>query len=30
MLCALDWHLTMPHEIVVVGTRGDAMTESLL
>ena len=30
MLCALDWYLTMPQEIVVVGTRGDAMTESLL
>jgi uncharacterized protein YyaL (SSP411 family) len=30
MLCALDWHLTTPQEIVVVGTRGDAMTESLL
>src|SRR6185295_12645335 len=30
MLCALDWYLTTPHEIVVVGTRGDAMTESLL
>jgi uncharacterized protein YyaL (SSP411 family) len=30
MLCALDWYLTMPHEIVVVGTRGDPMTESML
>jgi hypothetical protein len=30
MLCALDWYLTMPQEIVVVGARGDAMTESLL
>jgi uncharacterized protein len=30
MLCALDWYLTTPHEIVVVGTRGDAMTESLI
>jgi uncharacterized protein len=30
MLCALDWYLTTPQEIVVVGTRGDAMTESLL
>jgi uncharacterized protein YyaL (SSP411 family) len=30
MLCALDWHLTTPQEIVVVGTRGDAITESLL
>jgi uncharacterized protein YyaL (SSP411 family) len=30
MLCALDWYLTMPQEIVVVGTRGEPMTESLL
>jgi uncharacterized protein YyaL (SSP411 family) len=30
MLCALDWYLTTPQEIVVVGTRGDAMTEALL
>ncbi|RPH81174.1 MAG: hypothetical protein EHM80_03225 [Nitrospiraceae bacterium] len=30
MLCALDWYLTTPQEIVVIGTRGDAMTESLL
>jgi uncharacterized protein YyaL (SSP411 family) len=30
MLCALDWYLTTPQEIVVVGTRGEAMTESLL
>jgi uncharacterized protein len=30
MLCALDWYLTTPHEIVVVGTRGEPMTESLL
>ncbi|MDE3051616.1 MAG: thioredoxin domain-containing protein, partial [Nitrospirota bacterium] len=30
MLCALDWYLTMPQEIVIVGARGEAMTESLL
>jgi uncharacterized protein YyaL (SSP411 family) len=30
MLCALDWYLMTPQEIVVVGTRGEAMTESLL
>jgi uncharacterized protein len=30
MLCALDWYLTTPQEIVVVGTRGDAGTEALL
>jgi uncharacterized protein YyaL (SSP411 family) len=30
MLCSLDWYLTTPHEIVVVGTRGEARTESLL
>src|SRR4029077_11828950 len=30
MLCALDWYLTTPQEIVVVGTRGDAKTEVLL
>ncbi len=30
LLCALDWYLATPQEIVVVGTRGDAMTESLL
>jgi uncharacterized protein len=30
MLCALDWYLTTPQEIVVIGTRGDAITESLL
>jgi uncharacterized protein len=30
MLCALDWYLTMPQEIVVVGTRDEPMTESLL
>ena len=29
MLCALDWYLTTPQEIVVVGTRGDVMTESI-
>jgi hypothetical protein len=29
MLCALDWYLTTPQEIVVVETRGDAMTEVL-
>jgi hypothetical protein len=30
MLCALDWYLRTPQEIVVVGTRGDATTESFL
>jgi uncharacterized protein len=30
MLCALDWYLTTPQEIVVVGTRGDTKTEALL
>ena len=30
MLCVLDWYVTTPREIVVVGTRGEAMTESLL
>jgi hypothetical protein len=30
MLCALDWYLTTPQEIVVVGTRGEATTEALL
>ena len=30
LLCSLDWYLTTPQEIVVVGTRGEAMTESLL
>ena len=30
MLCALDWYLTTPKEIVVVGNRGDARTEALL
>jgi len=30
MLCALDWYLTTPQEIVVVGARGEAMTEALL
>ena len=30
MLCALDWYLTTPLEIVVVGTRGDTVTESFL
>ena len=30
LLCSLDWYLTSPQEIVIVGTRGDAMTESLL
>ena len=30
MLCALDWYLTTPQEIVVVGTRGDTLTESFL
>jgi uncharacterized protein YyaL (SSP411 family) len=30
MLCSLDWYLATPQEIVVVGTRGDAATESLL
>jgi uncharacterized protein YyaL (SSP411 family) len=30
MLCSLDWYLTTPREIVVLGARGDTMTESLL
>lgn len=30
MHCALDWYLRTPHEIVVVGTRGDVMIELLL
>jgi uncharacterized protein YyaL (SSP411 family) len=30
MLCALDWYLMTPQEIVVVGTRGDTKTEALL
>ncbi|MEO5955475.1 MAG: thioredoxin domain-containing protein, partial [Nitrospiraceae bacterium] len=30
LLCSLDWYLTTPQEIVVVGTRGEAITESLL
>jgi uncharacterized protein YyaL (SSP411 family) len=30
MLCALDWYVTTPQEIVVVGTRGDMRTEGLL
>jgi uncharacterized protein YyaL (SSP411 family) len=30
MLCALDWYMRTPQEIVVVGARGDAMTESFL
>jgi uncharacterized protein len=30
MLCAVDWHLSTPKEIIVVGTRGNAKTESLL
>ena len=30
MLCALDWYLATPQEIVVVGTRDEPMTESLL
>ena len=30
MLCALDWYLATPQEIVVVGTRGDTKTEALL
>ena len=30
ILCALDWYLATPQEIVIIGTRGDAMTESLL
>ena len=29
MLCALDWYLTTPQEIVVVGTRGDTKTEAI-
>ncbi len=30
MLCALDWYLSQPKEIVVVGVRGNPATESLL
>jgi hypothetical protein len=30
MLCALDWYLTTPQEIVIVGARGNTMTESFL
>ncbi|MEO5956458.1 MAG: thioredoxin domain-containing protein [Nitrospiraceae bacterium] len=30
LLCSLDWYLTTPQEIIIVGTRGEAMTESLL
>jgi uncharacterized protein YyaL (SSP411 family) len=30
MLCALDWYLTTPQEIVVVGARGNSKTEALL
>lgn len=30
MLCALDWYLSQPKEIVVVGARGNPATESLL
>ena len=30
MLCALDWYLSWPKEVVVVGGRGNPMTEALL
>jgi uncharacterized protein YyaL (SSP411 family) len=30
MLCALDWHVAQPKEIVVVGSRGNPLTEALL
>ncbi len=30
MLCALDWYLSQPKEIVVVGSRGNPLTEALL
>ena len=30
MLCALDWYLTKPKEVVIVGRRGDAATEALI
>jgi hypothetical protein len=30
MLCALDWHQSQPKEIIVVGSRGNPMTEALL
>ncbi len=30
MLCALDWYLSHPKEIVVVGGRGNPLTEALL
>jgi len=30
MLCSLDWYLTTPREVVVLGTRGDVRTESFL
>ncbi|HEY6083828.1 MAG TPA: thioredoxin domain-containing protein, partial [Nitrospira sp.] len=30
MLCALDWHLNQPREIVVTGSRGNPLTEALL
>jgi len=30
MLCTLDWYLSWPKEVVVVGPRGNPMTEALL
>ncbi len=30
MLCSLDWFLSGPQEIVVVGSRGDLLTEAML
>jgi uncharacterized protein YyaL (SSP411 family) len=30
LLCSVDWWLSGPREIVIVGTRGNAMTEAML
>ena len=30
MLCALDWYLSKPKEVVIVGHRGDCATEALI
>jgi uncharacterized protein YyaL (SSP411 family) len=30
MLCALDWYLSNPKEVVIVGRRGDCATEALI
>lgn len=30
MLCALDWYLSQPKEIVIIGSRGNPLTEALL